>query len=447
MKWVRRTSATRALRALEVLLVVALVQGLAHAAVRHAGHWPTHDPLVTLSLNQQPCSKAIAELADKAGWSIVDRAPSSAPVTVHVKSAPASKVLDMLLSDGDYVARRNGNLISIARAAPAAAAPSAVASAPASPTASPSAVASATAPTPSATAAVVATSAAALAKGSGKDRLVTGGSTTVGRGDVVHDLVVLGGSANVLGTVSGDLLVLGGSAHVRRDGHVLGDATAIGGSLRLDKGARVDGDVGTVGGNLYRAPGAHVGGDVTQNHNLYLHVGEHSGASASRLEHVAKRVGGALTRTALLFVFGAVLLALATRRMDLLTLEVAKRPMRSFALGVLGALVAVVAFVALCITLLGIPVAIVGAILCVFGMYAGICAVLTTLGGALLGKHTQNPYLHLALGCVLYLVLSSIPYLGFFVTATVAAIGIGTLVATRAAGMIAARRPPPTPAV
>lgn len=447
MKIARKKSAARALRLLGALLVMLVVTSLASAAratVRHTGTWPARDPLVTLSADKQPCSQVVAQLAAKAGWNVVDSAPSDAPVSVHVKAAPASKVLDLLLSGGDYVAQREGNLISIRRAPPAGARPVAPAS---SATAAPAPSARAAAPAPSVSAVGAPKSATAASKGAGHDRVVTGSSTVVGPSDVVHDLIVLGGSADVLGTVTGDLAVLGGSAHVHKGGHVLGDATAIGGSLSLDKGAFVDGDVGVLGGSLHRAAGAHVGGHVTQKHDLAIHLGEHSSAGASRLGRIVGHVAGAVTRTALLFVFGAVLLALATRRMDLLTGEVAARPMRSFALGVVGTLVALVAIVALCITLLGIPVAIIGAILCVFGMYAGICAVLTTVGSALLGQRSKNPYLHLALGCALYLALSSIPYFGALVTLTVAAIGIGTLVATRAAGLIAQRSAPPANAV
>jgi hypothetical protein len=453
MKTIRRTPAARALRVLGALLVMAVLASLtsvAGATVRHAGSWPAHDPLVTLSIDNEPRTEAVAKLADKAGWSVVDSAPSDALVSVHVKGAPASKVLDLLLSGGDYVAERDGNLISITRATPASAPPAPVApatSASNAPASAPSARPVLAAPSASAPAAPAPPQAPIAAKGSGSDRVVTGNSTTVRRGDVVHDLIVFGGSADVLGSVTGDLAVLGGSAHVHSGGHVFGDATAIGGSLSLDKGALVDGDVGVLGGSLHRASGALVGGHVTQKHDLAIHFGEHSSAGASRFGRIMRHVAGAVTRSALLFVFGAVLFALATRRMDLLTLEVAARPMRSFALGVVGSLVALVAIVALCITLLGIPVAIVGAIFCVFGIYAGICAVLTTVGGALLGHRSKNPYLHLALGCALYLVLSSIPYFGELVTLAVAAIGIGTLVATRAAGLIAARSKPQATAV
>src|SRR5690606_14002156 len=127
-------------------------------------------------------------------------------------------------------------------------------------------------------------------------------------------------------------------------------------------------------------------------------------------------IGGAITRTALLFVFGAVLFALATRRMEALQGEVAARPMRSFALGVLGFFVAVIALVALSVTVIGIPIAIIAVLCGVFATYAGICAPLATVGRALFGHKTKNPYMHLALGCALFMLASAVPWLGGFVT-------------------------------
>jgi hypothetical protein len=394
-------------------LPVLLVTATALAAVTRQGVWPEDDPLVTLSVQSLPRSEAVRLLAERAGWSIVLKAPSPEPIDVHVKEQPASKVLELLLDDGEWVASRDGSLISIARvsepvpAADAASAP-------------PQVVAS---PAPSAT------EPARRREERGEDRVVTGGKARVERGETVKDLVVMGGSAEVLGTVTGDLAILGGSAVVRSGGKVEGDTTVIGGKLELEDGAEVDGDVGILGGKLERGANARVGGNVQQG--------------KARLSFspsgVIADIGGAITRTALLFVFGAVLLALATRRMDSLQGEVAGRPMRSFALGIVGFFVAVIALVALSITIIGIPIALVAVLLAVFATYAGICAVLATAGGALVQHKTTNPYVHLAVGCAIFMAVSAIPFLGGLITFAVVVIGMGAVVATRGAGHFSPR--------
>ncbi|HEY2736073.1 MAG TPA: hypothetical protein VGI70_18880, partial [Polyangiales bacterium] len=83
---------------------------------------------------------------------------------------------------------------------------------------------------------------------------------------------------------------------------------------------------------------------------------------------------------------------------------------------------------------------IVVALAAALGVYAGICAVFTSLGAALLRHHhSASPYVHLALGCALYWLTSSIPYIGKFVTLAAVLVGSGVLVSTRAAGLIKAR--------
>jgi hypothetical protein len=449
-----------------VAFCMALVAVRASAEVRHTGTWPEHDKKVTLSVQRMPRSQAIRELAKKAGWSVVVRSPSDEPVEVAVKNQPADKVLDLLLADGHFVADRDGDLISIAPEA--AAAPPAASAAPAgatSATATPPAPASSAASAPGAAAvppAAAAPSAAPVASAAsasesaakktkptrrGHDRVVTGSSVRIDKSDIVHDLVVMGGSAEVFGQVTGDLVVIGGSARVHNGAHVYGDATTVGGSLTVDDGARVDGDAGVVGGNLHRKGDAKIGGKASQD-KLNISVGSHGDHErGSWLTRALRDVGGAMTRAALLFVFGAVLFALATRRMESLELEATSRPMRSFALGVVGLLLGALAIVALCVTIVGIPLAIIGALLAVFAGYAGVCAVLTAVGSALVRHKSDNVYVHLAVGCALLLVLGSIPYLGGLVTVALLFTSVGVVVATRGAGIFNPKHgtPPPTP--
>jgi hypothetical protein len=321
-----------------------------------------------------------------------------------------------LLAEGRWIAKRDGTLIAISKASDAAAA--------------------APEPVP------VARPEPAGSAARGEDRIVTGGSARVERGETVKDLVVLGGSAEVLGTVTGDLAVMGGRAVVRKDGRVEGDATVLGGSLQIEDGGAVEGDIGIVGGRLERGEGARIGGSVQQG----------KGRVSISPSGTAGRIGSAITRMALLFVFGTVLLALATRRMEALQGEVVGRPMRAFALGVVGSIVAIFSTVALVVSIVGIPIAIIALLIAVFGAYAGICAVLATVGGALVQHRTQNPYVHLAVGCLVFMLAGAIPYIGGVVTAAVVLIAIGALVSTRGAGFFLQRRvrdqgPYRTPAV
>jgi len=224
----------------------------------------------------------------------------------------------------------------------------------------------------------------------------------------------------------------------------------LGGSLEIEDGAEIDGDVEVVGGKLTRGEGAEIGGSI-KTHSKHKHKhkakankgdedDEEKPQNVSTLRRLASDAGSAVTRSALLFVFGAVLLSLATDRMERLKVQIASKPMRSFATGVVGVLGGVVLAVALCVTLVGIPIAILGALAACVGTLAGVCAVLETVGSGLIGHRTKNPYMHLALGCGLFLLLGGIPFLGAFVKAAVLLTGIGSVVATRGAGLLLSAR-------
>ncbi|MCC6898590.1 MAG: hypothetical protein IT377_06425 [Polyangiaceae bacterium] len=150
---------------------------------------------------------------------------------------------------------------------------------------------------------------------------------------------------------------------------------------------------------------------------------------------VAGDIGDAFSGSLVLFVLGLVLMALAGDRMERLEGEVAARPARSFALGLLGIVGAAVIGITLCVTVIGIPFALVGAMALALFTYAGVVAVLRTLGAALIQHRTPNRYLHLALGCVLFFLVGCVPWLGKYVTFAVLATGLGAVLGSKVAGL------------
>ncbi len=422
----------------QMICAALLLHSTALAAVSLEGTWPEGEKPISLSITELPRAEALRKLAEQAGWSIVVDAPNRQPVDVHVKDQPPRKILELLLTDRDYIVKREGTLVHVQVKAPTEDAedppaqpetPIAPAVPAAPPTPSAPVLAPLAAPTapeaPEVPAAKTSEDSGGTKESAVEDRVVAGGRTVVEADEVVQDLVIMGGTAEVFGVVKGDLSVLGGAATLRKGARVEGDAAVMGGKLDIEDGAHISGGVGVLGGKVDRGKGAHVGGKV------------HEAAKAAAREggSLLSAAGRALTRTALLFVFGAVLLALATRRMEDLEKEIAARPMRTFALGIVGTILTGLVFIVLCVTLVGIPLAVIGALLFAFATYVGIAAGLTTLGGALIHHKTTNAYAHLAFGCLLYLVGSSLPFIGGFVTATLVLIGIGAIFATRGAGL------------
>jgi hypothetical protein len=417
-----------------VLIAALLIASTAAGAVRREGIWPDQDPNITLDLSAASRVEAVRKVAGAAGWNVVFKGLPDDRIDVHVKNQPASRVLDLVLSDAGYVARRDGDLIQIEpdQAPPAQ-------SAAASPAPPPSAASSSTSTSPG-------KKKKKHHKGDDddgddvRDRTVFGGNVRVEKAEIVDDISVFGGSVDLWGKAAGSVTVFGGSVHVFPGGHVEGDLTVIGGTVVVDDDATVDGDLVALGGDVTRGDKAKIGGEVKLlGDEIDEDHAEHGSAWESGFTF-ARTIGKQITKTAFLFVIGAVVIAIATRRMQLLQSEIALRPMRSLALGMAALVSGVVLAVLLCVTIVGIPVAVVGVLAGILAAYAGICAALSAMGSAIVAHRSENPYVHLAVGCAVFLVAGFIPYFGSFVTVLVLFAGLGAFAATRAAGFIPANR-------
>jgi hypothetical protein len=425
------------------LLGTLALSGPAEASLRKAGTWPKEEKKVSLDVKHVSVDEALEQLADKAGWSLVIPEPLGGTVTLHVRDERADRVLEAIFAEGDIVATRDGGILRVAKGAavngkgvePKGDAAEGVdaAEAPA-PRTDRVDETKPKAPEPAAAAS------ATDGDGQGSDRMVKGQSLRIEKGETVHDVSVFGGSVDVYGKVTGDLVVTGGAARIHAGAVIKGDATAIGGSMHVEDDARIEGDVGVVGGVLTRGERSIIKGDVSRSDKpekgIKVSV-DHEDPPKPFLHRARDGIGHALSSFATLFVLGIVFLALTGRRMEMLRLEVATRPVRNFALGIVGLLGFVTAFAVLCVTVIGIPVALVGLCLGILAALAGVVSV-AQVGGELLLRHrTENPYAHLALGCFLLVALGSIPVIGGFLWSVVSFIGIGTLVATRVAGFMA----------
>jgi hypothetical protein len=406
-RMLRRLTATRGLLGSAVVLAAL---GWAHAAaatVHLDGEWPAEEKTVSLELSGVQRSEALRELAREAGWSLVMRESTDDRVDLVVKDQPASKVLDALLDDGDWTAKRSGDLVTISRGGGAASVPGV----PPVP------------PVPSVPGAD---------GGKERDVEVFGNNLKIGKDEVVHDVTIMGGDVEIEGRVTGDLAVVGGRAHLRNGAHVQGDASVTGGTIKIDEGARIDGDFGVVGGSIDGAQNAKVGGSVK------LDPAE-TGSTSTFASRAVHKFSQAVRTAAFFFVIGALVLALGGTRAEMLRTEVAARPMRTAAIGLVGLVGVCLAIAVAAVTVIGIPVAVVGALAFIVAIFAGITSALTVLGAAVSQHKTPNAYVHLAVGCVIFLLAGLIPVVGGLFQAGLVFAGIGSVVATRAGGLLVKR--------
>lgn len=398
----------------------------ARADVRFAGTWPDQEPAVSVDVTGTR-AEALRAIADKAGFGVVMTDVDDQKITMRVADVPPRELLSALLADGRWVATRTGKIVSIERDGAAGGVPSAAV--PGAPDGQIDPPAASPPPAPATPVPPPPPSPPPASEPRERDVEVFGDSLRIGKDDVVRNVTVLGGSVEIEGKVTGNLAVLGGDAHLSSGARIEGDASVTGGRIRVDPGAQIEGNLGVVGGSIEGVENAKIGGSVT----LDPAEGTDRASFGARAGH---RIAEGVRSAALLFLLGVLFIALGGDRSETLRAEIAARTMRSLALGVAGIVGGIAALIAISITIIGIPVAFVGALLAIIAMFAGITSALTVLGAAVARHRTTNVYAHLAVGCGLFLLAGWLPWIGGFLQAGVVLAGIGSVVATRATGLV-----------
>lgn len=369
--------------------LVLVAPGTAKSEVVRRGEWPAEEK-VTLSFDATPRREAVQRLAAVAGWSLIAEGLNDAPVSVDVRDQSADKVLTLLLAGGDFVVERDGSLVSVHPEA---------------------------AEEDAATPRVLQTPSGKP----GEDLMITE-TGLVGKDQVVRDLFVVG-SAVVEGTVTGSVVVFGGKAKLIRGAHVSKDVIAFGGSIEIEDGVDVGGDVAALFGTMRRGDGP--------NKQCVTCVDE---APDPKQEFFGKLFSH-LTSAVIIWLLGAIMLATATSRVNLLREEIERRPLRSLGVGILTLGAALLVIVTLVFTLLGIPLAVLSAVTGVAATYLAFTALPLAVGRRLAHKRSANPYVHLAVGCGVLFVVLCIPVAGPLASVAGAFIALGALSATRVAGL------------
>ncbi|HET9951578.1 MAG TPA: hypothetical protein VFS09_07280 [Candidatus Eisenbacteria bacterium] len=250
----------------------------------------------------------------------------------------------------------------------------------------------------------------------GNDLVRFGEDITIPEGRVIEgDVVAVGGSITVLGRVKGDAVSVGGTVHVKGKGVVEGDAVSLGGGVQTSDSASVGGSDVSVGKF-----------DFDHMNRMWPLIGA-MGMLGTGAWLVKVLVGLAIT----LFI-GWISLLLLRERLEHAAGVVHERFGKSFAMGLLGwvllvlaipvgilalVLTGVIAIVILCITIIGIPVAILLVVALVLGIigivvgaiYAGFLGYLAGtmfLGRRILGARVATkPLLAIAAGVLLIAVL------------------------------------------
>ena len=276
-------------------------------------------------------------------------------------------------------------------------------------------------------------------KGS-QDVVARGHSLEVKEGETVDSAVVYGGNLVVKGNVEDDAVVFGGNLEI--SGRVEGDARAFGGNVVLGPNAYVEGDVSSFGGSVTKEQGAKVEGSTesfggasigrTVAGEIKEGFREAKQKDSDDHEDRGGRLASFLLKFAMLFGMGSLGQLFFPSRMKALSAEIRNEPVKSGLMGLLGAVALVPVLVVLSVTIIGIPLALVLALVVPVLTVWGFAAVASELGARLpLRPANKTQAMVLALGLLILLVLGHLPVLGNLVLALASLVALGAVMRTR----------------
>lgn len=265
------------------------------------------------------------------------------------------------------------------------------------------------------------------------DLTVTAGDVLV-EGEVTGDVNTFAGSVRVTGTVDGDLsgtsgnFFLGEGAEIGGqlgyasgnaviDGTIGGDATVGAGSITLGDSAVVQGDFEYDADSFERAAGAQVAGQVVQNPDLVA-----APTPVPAVPTGAFTVYGFLVN----FLFGAILLLAFPAFTFGLAERVEDHPVVSGGVGLLALIVVPLALLLLTITIIGIPLAVIGGLLFALTLWVAYVLGSYAIGAWLISiADSHNRWLALFVGLLVVALVDLIPFVGGLVNFLVVLLGLG----------------------
>lgn len=280
-------------------------------------------------------------------------------------------------------------------------------------------------------------------------KFVFGGTYTLRSGETLRGgLVVVGGTALLEEDtlVIGDIVVVGGQVEIF--GEVEGNVIAIGGRAYLGKHAVVNEDLVTVGGTVQREEGALVRGSITAEMPEDFDFGVFSPQAFARnqdwrsnLWRGFKPIGDVMVKfmqALALSALAAVLALFLLKPMNRVSRAVITQPFAAGGLGFLTIIVLPALLVVLAITLILLPLSLIGVVVLVCGFVFGWVSI-----GLEVGKRIEKmfkvedpwvPAVSAGVGTLTLSVVSYsvglIPCIGWVLPFLVYVLGLGAVVLT-----------------
>jgi len=265
------------------------------------------------------------------------------------------------------------------------------------------------------------------------DHVVVGNDNFIAAGTVVpHDAVAVMGNLTIDGEVMNDAVAVMGDNTI--NGHVHGNVVAVMGNLVLGPKAIVDGNLQCVMGEVRQDPAAVVHGTTTiegPGFNFHPEALVNWWDRALRFGRplaFGAHLGWLWVLTAFSLAFYALLGLLFPKKLAATGDKLLEEPFFVVLAAMISVLALPVMFVLLCITIIGIPVALlVLPVACLLTAMFGKAAIYGLVGRKLTGDRL-HPALAVLLGGLLFVLLYLVPVLGGILTLLVWFLAFGCAV-------------------
>lgn len=278
------------------------------------------------------------------------------------------------------------------------------------------------------------------------------GTIVVEEGETVSSVNALAGSIVVRGTVTGDISGVAGTIHVAEDGRVEGSISGAAGDVRIDGAVggdvnigagyvrvdgRIDGDARIGAETIVLGPNADIGGEFRYDAVKFTQDPAATVAGGVVEDSNLRDSVGAFTLPnwvawgySLLanLLLGAILLALFPAFSARLAGRVSDEPAKTGGIGLLTLVGGPILLALIAITIIGIPLAVLGAIAFGLGIWVGVVYGQYAVGAWVLRRAGRDDrWIALVVGLVGFAILGAVPVLGGLFVFGALLLGLGAL--------------------
>ena len=281
----------------------------------------------------------------------------------------------------------------------------------------------------------------ALAQGPSGDKYVFGGTYTLSSGQTLNgNLYVFGGIATIEdgATVDGNAMLMGGT--LKLNGRVTGDVVATGGLVDLGNTAVVDGDVNTAAAHLNQALGAEIHGSINNSAGGPFQFNFPGGGVPNIGVNFNPLWDGLwfLFRSFLWAALAILVVLFLPRQTNQVAQAAVAQPLISGGLGLLTVVIVPLLLIVVAITIIGIPVSLLGLLALVIVWGFGIVALGTEVGKRMAEMFKQEWALAVKAGVGTFILVvvadglaRLIPCIGWTIPALLGIVGVGAVLLTR----------------